>query len=78
MMARCVVCGGRCTATRSSTYCNRHYWQRRRLLEKPAWELTRLVADTEFTKRLIAIVLEEQRNQNDVADLQRGDALRSD
>ena len=77
-MAKCVVCGARCTTTRSSTYCNRHYWQRRRLLEKPTWELDRLVADTEFTKRLIAIVLEEQRNGNDVAEVQRGGAVRSE
>jgi hypothetical protein len=40
-------------------------------MAKPAWDLTRMVADTEFTKRLIAIVLDEQRNQEDVADLQR-------
>ena len=71
MNAACVVCGIRIRWKRSKTYCSRHYWQRRRLLDKPTWALDRIVADTEFTKRLIAIVLEEQRSQDDVADLQR-------
>ena len=71
MNERCVVCGERCATKRSRTYCSSHYWQRRRLLQLPTWELTQLVADTQLTTKLIAIILEEQRNQNGVADLQR-------
>ncbi len=71
MNARCVVCGERCATKRSRKYCSTHYWQRRRLLERPTWELERVIEESELTKKLIAIILDEQCTEGDVADLQR-------
>jgi len=77
MNGKCAVCGKRIRWSRSKTYCTRHYWKLRRLAEKPRWELEGLATESDNTKKLIAIVLDGQRNDGDVADLQRGGALGS-
>ena len=71
MNERCAICGARIRSNRSRTYCTRHYWKLRRLAEKPRFELEQLVAETEHTRKLVAIVLGHERTDEDVADLQR-------
>ena len=78
MMAKCVVCGARIRWTRSRTYCVRHYWKLRRLSKRPRFELDEMAAEADNTKKLIAIVLDTEPTDEDVADLQRGDAVRSE
>ena len=78
MNGKCAVCGKHLRWTRSRTFCNRHYWRLRRLAEKADWELQRVAEEADHTKRLVAIVIEEQRRAHDVADLQRGGGLPSE
>ena len=75
MNGRCVICGKRFHSNRSRTYCARHYWRLRRLGEKAEWELQRIAEEADHTKQIIAIVLDKQRTEDDVADLQRNDGL---
>ena len=71
MNARCTVCGVRIRWKRSKTYCSRHYWRLRRLAEKPSFELHEMAAEADNTKKLIAIVLDDEPSDDVVADLQR-------
>jgi hypothetical protein len=71
MTGKCVVCGTRIRWTRSKSYCVRHYWRLRLLSKKPRFELDELAAEADNTKKLIAIVLDAEPTDDDVADLQR-------
>ena len=71
MTACCAICGARIRWTRSKTYCARHYWRLRRLATKPRFELDELAVEADNTKKLIAIVLDAEPTDEDVADLQR-------
>ena len=71
MMTCCAICGARIRSTRSKTFCTRHYWRLRRLAKKPRFELDELAAEADHTKKLIAMVLDAEPTDEEVADLQR-------
>jgi hypothetical protein len=50
----------------------------RYLATKPDWELHRLVAEADHTKRLITMALDVQRTDGDVAEMLRGGGVRSE
>ena len=57
MLSRCVICGRWYTPRKSRTFCERHYWQIRRLREKTREQLVALEQEAELTKACIAAAL---------------------